>query len=265
MQYLDSVIPLRSIPLTDWRTLLLLGVALAVFVVVALLDPIPQDPAYFCFADGRSIAGISNFMNVLSNLPFLFVGMLGLRAVLVNSETVTPATKLAWLIFFFGIALTAFGSGYFHLRPDNDSLIWDRLPMTIGFMSLVSIIISEYFSPALGKKSLFPLLLVGIGSVTYWAYTESLGAGDLRAYAVVQFLPMLGIPLIIALYKSRSDLGRYVWWMIGFYLAAKVAEYYDPQIYALGEVLSGHSIKHLVAALAPASLLYALQQRHHSS
>ncbi len=137
--------------------------------------------------------------------------------------------------------------------------------MTIGFMSLVSIIISEYFSPALGKKSLFPLLLVGIGSVAYWAYTESLGVGDLRAYAVVQFLPMVGIPLIISLYRSRSDLGLYVWWMVGFYLAAKVAEYYDPQIYALGEVLSGHSLKHLVAALAPASLLYALQQRRRPS
>ena len=181
------------------QSTLLLGVGLGTIVAVALVGPVAQDPLYHVFADTRSMLGIPNFMNVMSNLPFLIVGILGWRIIASNAKTVTPTTRLAWIIFFFGIALTAFGSGYFHLEPNNDSLVWDRIPMTIGFMSLVSIIISEYFSPPLGKKLLLPFLLVGIGSVAYWARTESLGAGDLRPYAIVQFLPMLLIPLTIIL------------------------------------------------------------------
>ena len=244
-----------------WKSILLLGVGLGVIVAAALVDPVAQDPLYHVFADQRPMFGIPNFLNVMSNLPFLIVGILGWRIISSDAETVTPTTRLAWIIFFFGIALTAFGSGYFHLEPNNDSLVWDRIPMTIGFMSLVSIIICEYFSPQLGKKLLLPLLFVGIGSVVYWAHTESLGAGDLRPYAIVQFLPMLLIPLTIIFYKARSDLGRYIWWMIGFYFAAKVAEQLDDHLYAVGNAMSGHTLKHLLASLAPASLLYALMQR----
>ena len=244
-----------------WQPALLSVVALGAIVIVAMADPVAQDPLYHLFADRRSMAGIANFMNVMSNLPFLVVGILGWQVVAANNETVTPTTKLAWNVFFFGIALTAFGSGYFHLEPNNDTLVWDRLPMTIGFMSLVSLVISEYFSPQLGQRLLVPLLLVGIGSVAYWAYTESIGSGDLRPYAIVQFLPMLLIPLTIVLYRKRSDLGRYIGWMIGFYIAAKIAEQLDGNLYAIGDVMSGHSLKHLLASLAPASLLYGLMQR----
>lgn len=244
-----------------WQPALLLVVALGAIVIVAMADPVAQDPLYHLFADQRSMAGIANFLNVMSNLPFLVVGILGWRVIAANNETVTPTTKLAWNVFFFGIALTAFGSGYFHLEPNNDTLVWDRLPMTIGFMSLVSLVISEYFSPQLGQRLLVPLLLVGIGSVAYWAYTESIGSGDLRPYAIVQFLPMLLIPLTIVLYRKRSDLGRYIGWMIGFYIAAKIAEQLDGNLYAIGDVMSGHSLKHLLASLAPASLLYGLMQR----
>jgi hypothetical protein len=133
--------------------------------------------------------------------------------------------------------------------------------MTIGFMSLVAIVICEYFSPQVGKNLTIPLLLLGVASVAYWAYTEGRGVGDLRPYAIVQFLPMLLIPMTITLYRTRSDLGKYVWWMIGFYVAAKVFEQLDVQLYSIGEILSGHSVKHLLASLAPASMVYGLMQR----
>ena len=244
-----------------WKSALLLSVGLGVIIAVAMADPVPQDPLYHVFADQRPMAGVPNFLNVISNLPFLLIGILGWRTIAATPASVTATTKLAWVIFFFGIALTAFGSGYFHLQPNNDTLIWDRLPMTIGFMSLVSIIVSEYFSPGLGRQLLIPLLMLGAASVAWWAYTESQGAGDLRPYAIVQFLPILLIPLIIFLYRTRSDLGRYVWWMAGFYVAAKVAEQLDDSLFALGGAVSGHSLKHLLASLAPASLLYGLMQR----
>lgn len=245
----------------SWRPALLIAVGAGVIIAVAMVDPVPQDPLYHVFADQRPMAGIPNFMNVMSNLPFLLVGILGWRVISSHSGAVTSTTKVAWMIFFFGIALTAFGSGYFHLGPNNDSLVWDRLPMTIGFMSLVSIIVSEYLSPVLGKRLLLPLTLVGISTVAYWAYTESQGAGDLRPYAIVQFLPMLLIPLIIILYRSQSDLGRTLWWMIGFYVAAKVFEQLDTNLYDAGHIISGHTLKHLLASLAPASLVFGLMQR----
>ena len=245
----------------SWRAAVLLGIGIGVVAVAALADPVAQDPLYYLFADQRTFVRVPNFWDVMSNLPFLVVGIWGWYVIARNAETVTPSTKLAWVIFFLGITLTAFGSGYFHWLPNNDTLIWDRLPMTIGFMSLVAIVICEYFSPKVGKNLLIPLLLLGISSVAYWATTEARGVGDLRPYAVVQFLPMLLIPMIIVLYRTRSDLSRYVWWMIGFYVAAKVFEQLDVQLYSVGEILSGHSVKHLLASLAPASLVYGLMQR----
>ncbi len=245
----------------NWRSGLLLCLGGLFILGIGMQKRIPQDLAYFLFADPKTLLGIPNFFNVLSNLPFLVVGYAGLRLVTTRAGAVTADTRTAWLVFFFGILLTAFGSGYFHLWPSNATLIWDRLPMTIGFMSLVTIIIAEYLSPKIGRQSLLPLLIVGALSVGWWAYTESVGDGDLRPYAAVQFLPMLLIPLVAILYRGRSDLGRYIPWLIGFYLAAKLAEYFDSEIYAMTGVLSGHSIKHVLASFAPAALLAALMAR----
>ena len=226
-----------------------------------LSSPIAQDPNYHLFADHRTLLAIPNFWNVMSNLPFLIVGTLGFRASLQMTE---DPLRSAWLVFFAGIFLTAFGSGYYHLAPDNDTLAWDRLTMTIGFMSFVAIVIGEYLSVAWGKRLLVPLLVAGAASVFYWTHTESLGAGDLRPYALVQFLPMLLIPVIVIARRSRSDLSLYIAWMIAFYVAAKIPEHFDGEIYAAGNLLSGHSIKHVLAALAPACLLVGLMKRRNN-
>jgi hypothetical protein len=249
----------------NWRLLLLATITVSVVLAAVLADPIAQDPQYHLFADTRTLASIPNFMNVTSNFPFLIVGIFGLLFILKNSASITPHMKPAWLIFFFGIFMTAFGSGYYHLAPANEPLVWDRLPMTIGFMSLVAIVIAEYLSVSIAKKLLLPLLLIGFASVMYWSHTEALGRGDLRPYALVQFLPMLLIPLVISLYGSRSDLGRYIWLMIGFYVASKFAELFDAELYNAGNLVSGHALKHVVAALAPASLLVGLMQRKANS
>jgi len=247
----------------SWRCNLLLLISVAVVVAAFFVDPIAQDPAYHRFVDQRRFLSIANTLNVISNLPFVIVGVAGLLFVKRHGASVAPHTQRAWLVFFVGVLLTAFGSGYYHLVPNNETLIWDRLPMTIGFMSFVAIIIGEYLSIQYGKLALLPLLVIGAASVLFWAYTESLGRGDLRAYAVVQFVPMLLIPLIVWLYRGRSDLGRYIVWMIGFYVGAKVLEHYDGQVYAVGELLSGHTLKHVFAALAPASILYGLTRRRY--
>ncbi len=245
------------------RSIALLGAAvLAIAAFFAFVAPIPQDPRYHDFADGRTLLGVANFWNVMSNLPFAVVGLWGMLHVFRHGATAcVRGLELAYVVFFAGIFLTAFGSGYYHLGPANEPLVWDRLPMTIGFAGLFSIIVGEYVSPRIGRSILIPLLVLGALSVEYWAYTEARGDGDLRAYAVVQFLPMMLIPLILLLHKPVIGAVRYYWIMLLFYVLAKVTEFLDMPIYSAGALISGHSLKHLFAAASAATLLYALVQR----
>jgi hypothetical protein len=240
-------------------------IAFAVVLTAAVflfIPPLPQDPAYYDFSDARRLLGIANFWNVVSNLPFLAIGAVGLAYVNRYSNSVCVAgLETACMVFFAGILLTAFGSAYFHLAPGNATLVWDRLPMTIGFGALITIIVGECVSVSAARHLLIPMLLLGFGSVEYWAWTEARGAGDLRPYAIVQFLPMLIIPIILSGCRHAHGSTRYYWWMILFYFLAKLLEYFDDKIFNLGHLISGHSLKHVVAAAAPAVFLYALSRR----
>jgi hypothetical protein len=234
-------------------------IVVAMFLFVA---PIPQDPAYHAFADGRTLLGIANFWNVVSNLPFLLVGAWGVAYVMRHGRAVClPGLELAYIVFFSGVFLTAFGSAYYHLTPANDPLAWDRLPMTIGFAGLFAAIVGEYVSPRVGRVLVVPLLLIGIVSVEYWIWSESRGMGDLRLYALVQFLPMLLVPFILALYRPAIGSSKYFWGMLGFYALSKIVEFLDVAIYAAGNLISGHSLKHLFAAAATAMVLLGLTRR----
>jgi len=227
-----------------------------------LLRPLAQDPAYHAFADDRTLLGIPNFWNVVTSLPFFVVGAWGLYFLSRHPGIVTPL-RTTWTVFFLGVLITMFGSGYYHLDPDNASLGCDRLAMAIAFMGLFALIIGEYASERWANRSLAPLLFVGIASVWYWLSTEATGAGDLRPYVIVQFLPMLLIPFVVLLRRGRSDLGPYFGLMIVFYAAAKIFEYYDASVFAMGEIMSGHALKHVLAALGAASLLAGLYRRQH--
>lgn len=229
-------------------------------ILEIVLNPFAQDPAYHAFADTRTLLGIPNFWNVVSNLALLIAGAWGLIYLAKNSlagELLRPI----WATFFLALILTAFGSGYYHLNPDNASLAWDRLAMTIGFMSLFALVIGEYVSATWANRLLIFLLLIGAGSVWYWLRTEIQGVGDLRPFALVQFLPMLLVPLIMILRRERSDMGLYLVGMMVFYAGAKIVEYYDAPIFTAGELISGHSLKHVFAALAGGSLLLGLHRR----
>lgn len=225
-----------------------------------LLTPFAQDPAYHLFADDRTLLSIPNFWNVASNLPLLIVGALGLMFLTRHGPVVAPL-RGAWAVFFIGILATSFSSGYYHLNPDNATLAWDRLTMTAGFMGLFALVVGEYVSMRWANRLLVPLLILGAGSVFYWLQTEARGNGDLRLYAIVQFLPMLLIPLIVLLRRGRSDLGPYFGGMIVFYAAAKGCEHYDASLFAAGEIVSGHTLKHVLAALAAAIILSGLYRR----
>jgi hypothetical protein len=235
---------------------------LAVVAVFLFVDPYPQPQSYHAFADDRVLFGIANFWNVATNAMFLIPGIAGLWTLRSNDHPgILPGLFPAYHILFAGILLTAFGSAWFHLAPNNGTLFWDRLPMTIAFMPLVAIIVGEHISVSLGKRLLWPLLAIGAASIFYWDYSESHNAGDLRLYGLVQFLPMLLIPAILLIYQSVFDQTRFIWFVFLLYALAKVFEQLDGTIYNLGELISGHSIKHVSAAIGPLVLIHGFKKR----
>ncbi|MDO9269908.1 MAG: ceramidase domain-containing protein [Methylobacter sp.] len=248
--------------LADNRLKVMLAIIAAAIIAIFSGDPIAQDPAYHNFADQRRIFNIANFFNVLSNLPFVIIGIMGVRLVALRKATGGLAELQAmYLTFFVGVFLTGFGSAYYHYQPDNQTLLWDRLPMTIIFIALFSAIVGEYISTRLAWKLFIPLLILGIASVIYWYVTELNGHGDLRAYALVQFLPVLLMPLILWLFDSKLDNGTYIWGIIGAYTASKLMELFDAELYRIVGLLSGHSLKHLVAAFGTLIFYWSLRKR----
>jgi hypothetical protein len=201
---------------------------------------------------------VPNFWNVLSNLPFLLVGLAGLGWIVRHMESIALELRAAWLVLFLGVALVGLGSGWYHLAPGNATLVWDRLPMTLAFMAFFAIILGEHIQPRLARMALWPLLLAGVASVLYWRATD-----DLRPYALVQFLPVLLIPLVLVLYPKRGS--GAVWIALGCYVLAKLLEAFDPQVYAaLGHAISGHSLKHVAAAAGMWALLAGLESGHYT-
>ena len=239
------------------RFVVLAAAVLAAVIGVFLLDPIPQDPAYHLFADERELSGVPNFWNVATNLPFLVVGALGwLR----TGRIASPDLATHHRLLCTAIALVAIGSGWYHHAPSNAALVWDRLPMTVAFMTLFSALIADRISWLLGRALLWPLVVAGISSIAWWVRTEAAGAGDLRAYALVQFLPMALIPLILLLWRGGSLAARPLWFALGAYAVAKLAEHFDAAIFAAtGGLVAGHALKHLAAALAAWWILRAFQ------
>ncbi len=238
-----------------WREALLLAVLfLPLIALVTAAEPIGQDPGYHGFADQRTLGGIPNAVNVLSNLPFLLVGLLGLRHVLQDKSVVT---RTSWGTLFAGIALVCFGSAYFHWEPNIATLVWDRIPMTAAFMGLFVAMLSEHLEPKFEIALLVPALIIGAGSVIWWAYS-----GDLRLYVWVQLCPLLAIPVLIIFFKGQYSHRHYLLYGLGFYVAAKLAESWDRQIFdGTGQWLSGHSLKHVLAAGAPLCILLMLKRR----
>lgn len=244
------------------RHFLLLAIKFCAIIAMTLLPAMPQDVHYHDFADQRTFFGIPNFFNVISNLPYLLIGMVGYLLVLKQSQlAIVFSLKRAYAFFFAGVTLVCFGSGYYHLNPSNATLVWDRLPMTLAFMSFFTVVIGEYVHERTARQLFFPLLVIGLISVIYWYWSEGVGQGDLRLYILVQFLPIILMPLILWLFSSRFTHGYYYWLIIACYVLAKIFELADQFVFDALVFISGHSIKHLVSAMAPYLFYLALKNR----
>jgi hypothetical protein len=243
--------------------IILLGSALLLLVIGLLISPIPQPQSYHHFADQRVWFGIDNTWNVLSNLPFALVGIWGLFLLYSHTtlQFIDNHECWFWVLISLGLILVALGSSYYHLAPDNARLVWDRLPMTVVFMSFVADLVLDRISARLAFW-LWPfLLIIGIFSVVQWYMSELHGAGDLRLYLALQLytgLVALMMMLLPSHYTRSSDIAV----LVLLYAVAKVFEFYDIPIYQLfGGIISGHTLKHLAAALAAFWLIRMMWKR----
>ena len=232
-------------------TAFLLVFTLLAVAAAFLLPAMPQPLDYHHFADQRAAFGIGNFLDVVTNVAFLLAGLAGLAVVFSGRACFEfPGERWPYAVFFLGVLLTAAGSAWYHLSPDNETLFWDRLPMTIAFMGLLSSQIVDRVSVRAGLALLVPMLLVGMGSVVYWIVTERAGAGNVLPYGILQGYSVVVLLIMATLHRSRYTRANDVYFIFGWYVLAKVLESMDAEILALGHVVSGHSLKHVAAAAA---------------
>jgi hypothetical protein len=250
-----------------WRVL---GMGILALVAITWLwskPPIPQSLSYHNFADDRTLLGVPNGLNVLSNVPFVVIGLWGLWFVLHRHEGgdgpfLTRLERWPFAVFFLGVAWTGFGSASYHLDPDNDRLMWDRLPMSVVFMSLLAGTIAERIDVNLGSGLLVPLVALGVGSTLYWHWTEHQGHGDLRPYYFMQFYSLVALLLMLLLLPPRYTGTGNLYIALGWYVLAKACEHPgDAAIYAWGHWVSGHTLKHLASAAATFMILHLVHTR----
>jgi Ceramidase len=231
---------------------------MAFIVVFTFLHPIAQNIAYHNFANDTIVFGINNFWNVVSNTGFIIAGIFGFSVI----KKYNAATAFNYILFS-GFILTGLGSAYYHYNPSNTTLVWDRLPMTIVFTTFFAQLYSWYLCPKNGFKIWIGTLLIGVFSVFYWQYTEYINQGDLRLYAIVQYLPMLLLLVIlISHHNKHTYLLNPLLMVMFFYIIAKFFENFDTKIFEINNVVAGHPIKHLAAAMATFCIVIMVKKYH---
>lgn len=208
----------------------IVGLGILAAALFLFVPPLAQSESYHSFADGRTILDIPNFWNVVSNLPFAAIGLLGLW------KLRGPVNR----VLFAGVLLTCFGSAYYHWAPNDARLVWDRLPMTLVFMSFLTSILARNRSSRYTIGLLVLLTACGAASILWWSMTN-----DLRPYVLVQFLPMLLVIPALRREPGKEILSA----VVGLYTAAKLAELCDHGVFSVLPI-SGHTCKHVLAVLA---------------
>ena len=231
--------------------------ALALLAPLALLlwlDPIAQNSAYHDFADRRTLLGIPNFADVVSNFAFLVIGVWGLASA---PRWQAGEARLSWRILFAATVLLCIGSAAYHLSPGNETLVWDRLAISAICAALLVALLAENVAPCIQRFALAPALLLGVCSVVYWHLSD-----DLRLYIWVQLSPLLAAPLLIVLFPARYSHRGWLLCALACYGVAKLAELADENVFEWSAgLVGGHSVKHLFAGAGIAALNLMLLRR----
>lgn len=248
----------------DKKTFVLWLFAAAQASLAWMLPRIPQPLQYHDFADRRACFGVANCFDTASNALFVLAGLAGLyflygeagRRAFIDAREAIP-----YRLFFLAAILVGIGSGYYHLAPDNGRLVWDRAAISLALMSLFAALLCERVSVAAGLRLLPWFCAAGLGSVGYWGWSETQGNGDLRAYGLMQLYPLLMVPLLLRLYPPRYSGDKDILAVLGLYLLALLCDFTDHRIAALTGVVSGHTLKHIIAALAMYWVVVYLRRR----
>jgi len=256
--------PIRPVPFypADLLRLVPTAIVLIAVVVLVLHGPISQYADYHNFADHRAWLGIPNALDVLSNLGFAAIGVYGLYRIWPRrSDSAMLAAWPGFALFLVSLVLTALGSSFYHLAPDDSRLIWDRLPIALACGGLLAGVRAQVGGHVNGARITAALALVAIASVFWWYATGVNGPGDLRPYLLLQASPLVLIPLWQWIYNApRADRIAFAI-AIGLYVAAKATELLDHPIFASLQWISGHTLKHLLAAAAAAVIVTRLTRQ----
>lgn len=215
--------------------------------------PIVQLANYHAFADQSTWLGIDHAMDVLSNFGFLAVGLWALFFLFSRPQCIDSNNKPALTVFALSVLATAWCSSYYHLAPDDTRLFWDRLPIAIACASLLSLIRAACFvSPKQARLELIGFCVFAFASVWWWQQTS-----DLRPYLSLQVLAITLPPVWQWLYGRPSR--ERVWFAVAIacYVLAKCVEMADASILSATAMVSGHTIKHVLAAFAAYFILKA--------
>ncbi len=244
------------------RIWLIVAIKVVAIAAALLVPAMPQPLEYHDFSDTRGVFGIDNFLDVTSNAAFLIVGVAGLViSVGRRARFEYSVERWPYVIFFVGVVLTALGSSYYHLSPDNETLFWDRLPMTVAFMALVCSQIVERINIRAGLALLLPMLALGALSVFYWRATERAGAGNVIPYGILQGYSVVVLLLLAGMKPSRYTHARSLYWVFAWYVLSKFLETFDGEVHELTHVVSGHTLKHIAAAIAAVAVCRILLLR----
>ena len=239
------------------RALFLLGALFMAFLGVVLfgLDPIAQNQEIHQFADARGCFGVANCGDVLSNLGFTVAGVFGLWVLGRDKALFGPeqrALRALFLLFFVAVTAVSVASSYYHVVLHDRGLFWDRVPITLSFLSLFPAILADRVTPRFGAWFAALAIPAGLASLVYWIVTEAAGVGDLRFYGLVQAYPLFCLLIMPWLFpNARYSQTPYLYTMVGLYGVAKLVEVFDERVFELtGHLVSGHSLKHLLSAAA---------------
>lgn len=256
-----DIAPGQGRPTAPWIKHVPTIITIGLIALLALHGRIAQPAHYHDFADRSAVAGIPHAADVLSNAGFALVAIWGWLTL--RPRRASEPLRAGWpgyRLFLIGLLLTAFGSAFYHLAPDNISLIWDRLPIALVCAGLIAGVRGDIKGSNSGLEAIV-LALAAIASVAWWAITERQGAGDLRPYLLLQGLALILIPLWQAIYRApRTD--RIAFGVaMGLYVLAKLAEVFDHEIAATLGFVTGHTLKHLIATAATAAVVWGLKRR----
>ncbi len=257
-----SIGPGQPGKIKSWITFAPTLITVGLIAILAMHGRIAQPGHYHDFADRSAALGIHHAADVFSNAGFALVAIWGWLTL--RSRRDSDALRAGWpgyRLFLIGLFLTAFGSGFYHFAPDNARLIWDRLPIALACAGLLVGVRGDTKPGLKTEIEAIVLAVYAVASVAWWAYTDRIGADDLRPYLLLQGLPLVLIPLWQAIHRApRADRIAFAAAM-GLYVLAKIAEIFDHEIANILGVVSGHTLKHLIATAATATVVWGLTRR----